>query len=505
MLNKIIFSLLKKSDEEIIVELDSDGSVRKSITGGELLRKAQYLGNKLKGLHGEKESDGVGLVAQNSIAWVVADIAGMMSRSTIIPISLFFSKKQARNLIKACDTVLFDEVGGEKLLFWGVGFEDITKISLGHLEESEFSFDEKYISDEDYVCKVIHTSGTTNFPKGVSVRYKGVSSVVNKLLKVLDSKIYSSYFSILPISLFLEQVLGVYMPIVSEGKIVFLSGHVSQIGCYEIDAVKILDLIKRLKPTSLLVVPSIIYAINFEAKKISSQNKNVPEELFGRVDVPFIFLAGGATGKNVLEELDEMGVKVYEGYGLSENSSLATLNTPERNKVGTVGKPLPGVQIKTHDDNELLIKSDSLFGGYTVEDPTACHVDQDGYLHTGDLAEIDADGYVTILGRKKNIIITEDGRNVCPEWIRDSYMTLEFVTKAVIYDTGKYGLGGFFVIKEKIDKSAAKKMIEEFGLKHLSELQRVKKIHVRHPDHSDEDVIKLLQKVTGDINWFMSS
>jgi long-subunit acyl-CoA synthetase (AMP-forming) len=148
-------------------------------------------------------------------------------------------------------------------------------------------------------------------------------------------------------------------------------------------------------------------------------------------------MAGGAPVDAIaLLRLDAAGLRIHEGYGLSENSSVVSWNTTDHWRPGTVGRPLPHCEVKLSDEGELLVKSTSLFAGYTVEDPTSRPVDEDGWLHTGDRAEIEPDGSIRILGRLKNVIITGHGRNVSPEWVEGRLRTCPGVVDAVLFGEG---------------------------------------------------------------------
>ena len=116
----------------------------------------------------------------------------------------------------------------------------------------------------------------------------------------------------------------------------------------------------------------------------------------------------------ILEFFYAAGVPVLEGYGMTETSTVATYSTLEDHRFGTVGRALPGVEIKIADDGEVLIKGANIFGGYYKNDDASFGAVEDGWLHTGDLGSIDEDGYLSITGRKKDIIITAGGKNLTP-------------------------------------------------------------------------------------------
>ena len=157
----------------------------------------------------------------------------------------------------------------------------------------------------------------------------------------------------------------------------------------------------------------------------------IRDRLGGRLRTP---ISGGAPlGQEVAEFFDAVGIRIFEGYGLSECTTAATTNTPERWRFGTVGPALPGFELRTAEDGELLIRSDTVFAGY-YKDPaaTAEVLDADGWLHTGDIAEIDEDGFVKITDRKKDIIVTAGGKNIAPQNLENDLKASKYVSQAIV-------------------------------------------------------------------------
>ncbi|HEU5108176.1 MAG TPA: AMP-dependent synthetase/ligase, partial [Micromonosporaceae bacterium] len=145
-------------------------------------------------------------------------------------------------------------------------------------------------------------------------------------------------------------------------------------------------------------------------------------------------LSGAAPiAPEVLEFFHAAGVPVLEGYGMTETTGVGTVNTLDAFKIGTVGRPAPGVEVRVADDGELLMRGPQLFGGYWRNEPaTAATVDAEGWLHTGDLGSMDAEGYVTITGRKKDIIITAGGKNIAPANLENELRQSRWISHAVM-------------------------------------------------------------------------
>src|SRR5262249_3489329 len=127
-----------------------------------------------------------------------------------------------------------------------------------------------------------------------------------------------------------------------------------------------------------------------------------------------------------------VGVTVFEGYGLTETTAPATVNTESQLKIGTVGRPLPGVSIKIDDDGEVLIKSPGVLRGYWHAEQATNEAIVDGWLRTGDLGELDGDGFLRIIGRKKEIIVTAGGKNVSPAALEDRVRAHRLISQCML-------------------------------------------------------------------------
>ena len=136
---------------------------------------------------------------------------------------------------------------------------------------------------------------------------------------------------------------------------------------------------------------------------------------------------------DILEFFYGCGIPVLEGYGMTETATVATYSTIENHKFGTVGRPLPGVEVKIADDGELLVKGANIFRGYFNRDDESFGTIEDGWLHTGDLGSVDEDGYVSITGRKKDIIITAGGKNLTPANLENDLKQSRWISQAVMH------------------------------------------------------------------------
>ena len=145
-------------------------------------------------------------------------------------------------------------------------------------------------------------------------------------------------------------------------------------------------------------------------------------------------VSGGAPlGERLGHFFRGAGITILEGYGLTETSAAAVVNKPSRNKIGTVGLPLPGVAIRIADDGEILLRGPNIFLGYWRNDPaTAEALDADGWLHSGDVGSLDDEGFLRVTGRKKELIVTAGGKNVAPAVLEDRLRAHPLISQCVV-------------------------------------------------------------------------
>ncbi|MFJ7270823.1 AMP-binding protein [Streptomyces sp. NPDC099050] len=437
----------------------------------------------------------VGLLAENSPEWVVADLALLFSGAVEIPVPTAFTAEQAASLLESADICLVDDSGARALERWTADTRaavlpagcPVTPVGLPALPAGPPAAGPRpevpEVPEQDAVVKVIHTSGTTSAPKGVRIRRHGLDELLTSLRARARPALFERYLSIVPLSLLIEQVAGLYMPFLAGGSVSFLPPGTALVGTAADAGPRMLTLLRQARPTALVVPPTV--AALFLALCDERPGESVRERhqrIFGHDGPVFIACGGAPVPAEVLRRLDAYGLTVHEGYGLSENSSVVSWNFPGEVRFGTVGRPLDHVKAELAEDGELLIHSTSLFAGYTREDPSSVVVDEQGRLHTGDLAEIDEDGYLRITGRKKSMVITASGRNVSPEWVESRYRELGFIREAAIIADGLEQVHGLFVVDAALNPATARSRIEEFGRERLSGIERAAVIHLMPED-----------------------
>jgi long-subunit acyl-CoA synthetase (AMP-forming) len=487
-----------ESERPLIEVLDEGGAPARTLSYRQVTRAARALADRLA----DRRPARVGVVCGNSPAYVVADLALIAVRAAEVPVPLAFSAEQAASLLDTVDVCLVDAEGRERLGEWGrdrvLGADcevlDVSAEAPGTEPSAAWWAPEAAGEPADWEIKVIHTSGTTSRPKGVRIRARALESLLASLRSVMPRQAFDRYLSVVPFSLLIEQVTGLYMVLLDGGALALLPPGKPLVGTDPRAAADTVALMPAVRPTALVATPALVEEIGAAADRAEEQGRPTVRALFGTDRSPLICCGGAPVRTDLLRRLERAGLPVHEGYGLSENSSVVSWNTPRARRLGTVGRPLPHVRVRLAEDGELLVTSDSLFAGYTRDDPSSLVLDPDGWLHTGDLARIDDDGFISITGRKKNVIITAAGRNVAPEWVEAQYATLPFVRAVAVVGDGLSTLHGLFLVDGDVDPEDARARVEEFGHRHLSAVERVS---VPHLMVADEQAYRRFFTVTG--------
>jgi long-chain acyl-CoA synthetase len=351
----------------------------------------------------------------------------------------------------------------------------------------------------------IYTSGTTGPPKGCVLthgNYRAMISMVREGGGVIEDEVCYLYLPLAHSYALLIQLLTFDLG----GTLAYFGGDTKQI----------VPELLEVKPTYLPSVPRVfekIYTIahgaieakppeereqaeqaiklGLKVRQMMLAGEEVPdemrkafeaadEELFKNVRAIFGGRVRQATSgaapiaREILEFFFACGVPVLEGYGMTETSTAATFSTPEQHRFGTVGRALPGVQLSIADDGEILIKGANIFHGYYNRADTSFGAVEDGWLHTGDLGSIDKDGYLSITGRKKDIIITAGGKNLTPANIENELKQSRWISQAVMHGDQR----AYPVILITLDEEEMPVWAREHGLpEDIATLSREPAVH----------------------------
>ncbi|MDR5755966.1 AMP-binding protein [Caballeronia sp. LZ035] len=396
-----------------------------SYTLAELDAEAARIADLLREGYGDCRGLVFGIAARSSFLWVATMLAILRVKAVLLPVPLEFSDEQIGSLLGKA-AAIFTESARTASRIKAILPAATCLDPASPRTAWPTCAGPGGVRIEPGVCAIIHTSGTTSHPKGVKIRDEALGLLVDNIMaRVPQAPLH--YLSIVPMSLLIEQVLGVFLPILSGGSVTFMPKHFREYGARSGNARDYLELISCVEPNFLYLPPKLLEEANVLLESCSAAS------LFGRHN-PHIITGGARIARTVLEALDERGVQVFEAYGLSENSSIISLNYPGHRRIGSAGMLLDGIAAVVVD-GELRVRSPTLCAGYYNADDTSCEL-TDGYLHTGDMATI-IDGYLYITGRKKHVIILSTARNISPEWVESVYKESPLIDDIVVLGDGR--------------------------------------------------------------------
>ena len=263
---------------------------------------------------------------------------------------------------------------------------------------------------------ITYTSGTTGTPKGVCLGADVMLAVAASLKQASHSISPRRHLCLMPLSTLLENIAGLYAALLSGAEIVVPPlADIGYTGSAGLDVPTLLKCLHRAQPESVILVPQLLLALVMAAE----QGAALPSSL------RYIAVGGGRVGPALLARAAALGLPVFEGYGLTECASVVCLNTPEAQRAGSVGKPLPHAQVQIID-GEICVDGVRCLGYLGEEGPPP------GPIATGDLGHIDDDGFVHVTGRRKNVFITAFGRNVSPEWVESELLQHHALAQVVV-------------------------------------------------------------------------
>ena len=394
----------------------------------------------------------VGILADNSPAWLALDIACASLNIALVPLPAFFTDEQLKHAVsEAGISSLVTDHGqrGQRLGFQMMPQDlDAPMLMMRCLNLECLT--------PPNIQKITFTSGTTGEPKGVCLTQGQQLAVANGLQLATGSLDIKRHLCLLPFSVLLENIAGLYAPMMAGADIVCPPlAETGLQGAASFDASQCLDAIARYRAESIILLPQMLMAL-LQASSPSDERWKT---------LKFIAVGGGKVPMGLLTLAKWFNLPVYEGYGLSECASVVCLNTPAKSKPGTVGTPIDGVQIKVDSNQEIWVKG-RLFSGYLHElkAGTCALSNEDGWLPTGDLGKIDSDGFLTIQGRKKNLIITGFGRNISPEWPEGLLLSTGLFLQAAVFGEGQAGLSAMLVLRAPGDINKVEDALEKVNL-----------------------------------------
>lgn len=546
----------------------------------EIYRKVCDLAGGLRRL-GIHKGDRVSIFSQSCYRWTVADLAILACGAVSVPIYQSSLPEQAAYILNDAEVkVVFvenaaqlkkiQEVRSELpnlnqiILFDGRGvknredgvyfFDDVLVLGSG-LGKSVLEEMTSSLIPEDE-ASYVYTSGTTGPPKGAILTHGNFISELKALEPILESSSRDESLMFLPLAHIIARVVQ------------FAQIQRGFIQCYAESIEKLLDNLVEVKPHFMASVPRIfekvhtrvmqgVEASSEKKKKIFNwalsvgkkrwdyirQNKRIPlplklqwglanqmvfsklhQKLGGRSK---FFISGGAPlSPEISEFFHAAGFKILEGYGLTETTAAVACSTQEDIKIGSVGKPLPGIEIKIAPDGEILVRGGVIFKGYfNRPEATKEVLEEDGWFHTGDIGIFDDEGFLKITDRKKDIIVTAGGKNIAPQNIENLMKADPLISQIMVHGDKRKFLSALVtldpeevkifakskkipfqeyadLVKNKKIYNVIQERIEDFNQK-LPKYETVKKIAILENDFSIESgeltpTLKVKRKFTSE-------
>jgi long-subunit acyl-CoA synthetase (AMP-forming) len=500
-----------------------------TMTWGELRERVDALAGGLAEL-GVGRGDAVAILLANRPEFHVADLAAMMLGATSFSIYQTYAPNQIEFVVSdaAARVAFVERAYLPQLLEARQSLPDLEHVILvdpdGEAEDHPgvVTLDDVQATDSDLdveasvaqigpedVLTLIYTSGTTGPPKGVQLTHANLLSAVAGIEDLIDFPEAARVISWLPAAHVAERTAHHYLPIV----------YGFTVTCCD-NPREVLSYLPDVRPNWFFAVPRIWEKLkagletmtaglpdeqrestqaaleaSLEKVRLEQAGEPVPEELAQRVakadeetfsklramlgfdQINAVNVGAAPTPVEVLEFFHAIGIPVAELWGMSETCGAGTCNPPERIKIGTVGPPAPGVELRLAEDGEVLMRGGMVFGGYrNLPDKTAEALDGEGWLHTGDIGEIDDDGYLKIVDRKKELIINAAGKNMSPANIEATLKSSSpLIGQAcVIGDRRSFNTALIVLDSDFAPAWAAKQGIDRSGLDELAEEDRVR-------------------------------
>lgn len=409
-----------------------DGLRTRRYRYGEVASAARGFAARLRDA-GLRKGDHLLLWAENRPEWIVAFWAAVISGIVVVPIdyrsSIDFARRVAA-IVGARLALVGDEVPA-------VDAAEAARVDLlGGIETwrlSRLDWQDRRAAPEaalgpDDVAEIVFTSGATAAPKGVVISHRNVlANIVPVEREIAKYRKWGRPFfplrflNLLPLSHMFGQAMAMFIPPMLPGTVVFMRGY---------NPAEIARQVKARRVSVLVAVPKILDLLAQHARRAHPELSGLPpagmhvarrwwrtRALHRELGLKFwAFVVGAAPLDPAIEEFwSRTGLLVIQGYGLTETAPIVSVNHPMAARHGSVGKAIPGIAVRIAADGEILVKGDNVTRGYYGAERDTAEAFEDGWLRTGDIGEIDADGRLFIRGRKKEMIVTPEGLNVFPE------------------------------------------------------------------------------------------
>ncbi|MGC2181660.1 MAG: long-chain fatty acid--CoA ligase [Terriglobales bacterium] len=471
-LNDVFFAVVERQQYSAMLQRAGEEWV--PISSDTLRRRTAAVAGGLQ-RWGIGRGDRVAILSENRPEWTMADFASLLLGAVTVPIYATLTAEQTAYILRDSGArVIF--VSSEMQLQKVLSIREQTALEKlivmdaaeGAVRMSEMASDgpagqdaaleatARAVSPDD-LATIIYTSGTTGTPKGVMLTHGNMASNLNCSLAEFPVRLGDVSISFLPLSHVTAR--HVDFALLYRGVTLAHLAFVNQLP----------QALLEVKPTFFVAVPRVYEKIHFQTEQraqgfpnstfynwaMSVGKENRAEVLAGRTPTSRawkvanrlvyskvraamggrieVFIAGGAPlGRELAEWYAAIGVRIHEGYGLTETSPVIAVNTPRAHKMGTVGRPLPNVEVRIAEDGEILVRGPSVFKQYWNKPKETQEAFVDGWFKTGDIGNLDADGFLSITDRKKDLIKTSGGKFIAPQPIENSLKHNALIAEAVV-------------------------------------------------------------------------
>ena len=482
---------------------------------------------------GLQKGDRVALLSENRPEWAITDLAILAGGGVTVPMFSTLTSAQVEYIVRDSGAKILC-VSSERQLQKIKDWDANVPTSLQHIVVFD-ELEDDAVRPFDQVCElgqriengdqgyqqaseavtpddlasIIYTSGTTGDPKGAMLTHSNFMSNIQAATGIVTLTPDDVFLSFLPLSHVFERMGGHYLPLSSGATIAYAESPftirqnmqevrptvmMSVPRVYEAMHERILNSVKEGSPTkqkifhwSVGVGSKVSQAIQQKKKpssmlslKASIANKLVFEKLKavtgGRLR---FFVSGGAPlSKAIAEFFHAAGILILEGYGLTETSPVICVNRPDQWKFGTVGPMIPGIEVKIAEDGEILSRGPHIMQGYfNKPSDTAEAIDAEGWFHTGDIGEIDEEGFLTITDRKKNLLILSNGKNVAPQPIENQLKQSPYISEIMLLGDQRRTITALIVPNyDAIKEYAAEQQLEAEDMPALLQTQEVQRL-----------------------------
>jgi long-chain acyl-CoA synthetase len=498
--------------------LVQEGEAWRPVSWAEAAQAVDEIAHGLLAL-GVRKGDAFAILASTRLEWVLFDFALGLIGAVGAPVYMNNSPKDAVYVVQHSEAVgvlCEDQEQRAKLdgleLEHVLTFADLDELrerGRAHAADHPRAVEEAAAAvDENDLFTFIYTSGTTGPPKACMILHRNYYAMVDEVRQVQDFTIT-------------DDLMLLYLPLAHNfGRCLTLLGaHIGYTIAFCPDPYAVGDALPAVRPTVFPSVPRVYEKVHTavtakfdeatglkrrlidwalqvggKVSKLREAGRSVPRGLalqhkladrlvYSKVKSRLggkvrIGVSGGAPlAKDIIEFFAALDILILEGYGLTECTTGATINRPTRYRFGSVGPALPGVELRVADDGELLIKSDTVFGGYFKdEEATREILSDDGWLRSGDVGHLDEDGFLTITDRLKDILVTAGGKNVAPQNLENALKTHAVISQALVVGDRRPYVAALITLSEGVDPESAEPAVQRAVDEVNSELSRYEQI-----------------------------